>query len=487
MQIGTRDTATFTLSGNNIVVKSISFKNTYDGGPALGQAVAALIEGDLVSFYDCGFYGIQDTLCDFRGRHYYRECYIQGAVDFIWGSAQTIFENCGIFSVGQYINEGFITAHGRDDESETSGFVFKSCLVFGSLKTYLGRAWRPFSRVVFYDTHMADIIDPLGWDAWNAEGGQEHKPIIDAPLLTSQVATTNRTIIVSRSRKDHFTSVQDAIDAVPDYNSHWIIVHLRPGVYREKVIVPRNKQYIFLRGNGKGRTSIVWNASSTNNTLSATFTNYADNFIAFGISFKNDASIGTTPFRQSVAAMVAGDKVAFYHCAFYSQHNTLFDYKGRHYYESSYIQGNIDFIFGRGQSIFQNCEIFVLEDDRAKIHGSITAHHRESPDDKSAFIFLRGKVYGVGEVYLGRPRSPHSRVIFSKTYLSKTITSQGWTNWSYNGPIEHIIYGEHKCSGPGATRHGRVPWSRQLSDEEAAPFLTIDYISGKEWLPAYYY
>ncbi|RWW52543.1 hypothetical protein BHE74_00041026 [Ensete ventricosum] len=154
--------------------------------------------------------------------------------------------------------------------------------------------------------------------------------------------------------------------------------------FREKVVIPKEKQYIFLRGNGKGRTAIVWDESSANNTLSATFTVWADNFIAFGISFKvvfpdphhlekisphallftfyrsvhrrqNDAliAIADAPHNQSVATMVAGDKVAFYHCAFYSPHNTLFDYKGRHYYESSYIQGNIDFIFGRGQSIFQ--------------------------------------------------------------------------------------------------------------------------------------
>lgn len=71
--------------------------------------------------------------------------------------------------------------------------------------------------------------------------------------------------------------------------------------------------------------------------------------------WQNDAliAVADSPHNQSVATMVAGDKVAFYHCAFYSLHNTLFDYKGRHYYESSYIQGNIDFIFGRGQSIFQ--------------------------------------------------------------------------------------------------------------------------------------
>ncbi|XP_008781333.2 probable pectinesterase 67 [Phoenix dactylifera] len=310
--------------------------------------------------------------------------------------------------------------------------------------------------------------------------------IIQGPLLTSKIAT-NRTILVGP--KEEFQSVQAAIDAVPDGNSQWIIIHLRAGIYREKVVIPERKSYIFLRGNGKGRTAILWDESCNNNTESASFSVWADNIIVFGISFKNDALVGApdAPFKQSVAAMVAGDKVAFYHCAFYSAHNTLFDHKGRHYYESCYIQGNIDFIFGRGQSIFQSCEIFVLTDRRTKILGSITAQNRQSADEDSGFVFLKGKIYGIGNVYLGRAKGAHSRVIFSKTYLSKTITPDGWTHWSYDGSANHLLHGEHDCHGPGADTAQRVPWARQLTDEEAAPFISIDFINGKEWLPAYYY
>ncbi|CAL9205905.1 unnamed protein product [Musa hybrid cultivar] len=313
------------------------------------------------------------------------------------------------------------------------------------------------------------------------------KDIIDGPLITSKIKT-NRTILVGPS--EEFKTVQAAVDAVPMGNSDWIIVHCRSGIYREKVVIPKEKQYIFLRGNGKGRTAIVWDDSSTNNTLSATFTVWADNFVAFGISFKNDAliAVADAPHNQSVATMVAGDKVAFYHCAFYSPHNTLFDYKGRHYYESSYIQGNIDFIFGRGQSIFQesSCEIFVLHDKRIKILGSITAQNRPSSDDSSGFVFLKGKVYGVGDAYLGRAKGPHSRVIFAKSYLSRTVTAAGWTNWSYDGSTDNLLYGEYDCRGPGSNTTLRVPWSKQLNEEEASPFITIDFIDGKEWLPVYY-
>ncbi|ONK67598.1 uncharacterized protein A4U43_C05F1750 [Asparagus officinalis] len=310
------------------------------------------------------------------------------------------------------------------------------------------------------------------------------KDLIDAPLLDSKIKT-NRTILVGP--KERIKSIQDAIDRVPKGNSEWTIIHLRAGIYREKVMIPKNKEKIFLRGNGKGRTAIVWSDGSSDNSESATFTVHANNFVAFGISIKNDAplSVKDTPFNQSVAVMVAGDKVAFYHCAFYSPHNTLFDNKGRHYYESCYIQGNIDFIFGRGQSIFQSCEIFVLADQRTKILGSITSHYRQSAKEKSGFVFLEGKVYGTGSVYLGRPRGAHSRVIWAKTYLSKCIDPHGWTDWSYDGHTEQVLQGEYQTKGPGADPAGRVSWSSQLGEEETAPFMTVDFINGKEWLPAY--
>jgi len=310
--------------------------------------------------------------------------------------------------------------------------------------------------------------------------------VINSPLLTEKIGT-NRTIKVDINGDGDFKSVQAAIDSVPEGNSQWVIIHLRKGVYREKVHIPKNKPYIFLRGNGRGRSAIVWAESSDENVASATFRVEAPNFIAFGISFKNEAPTGVayTSQNQSVAAFVAADKVAFYHCAFYSTHNTLFDYKGRHYYDNCYIQGSIDFIFGRGRSIFHSCEIFVISDKRVKIHGSVTAQNRQSANENSGFVFVKGKVYGIGGVYLGRAKGAYSRVIFAKTYLSKTIVRKGWTNWSYDGTTENLHHAEFKCHGPGSKSEERAPWSKKLTEKEAAPFLTIDYIDGKEWLPVW--
>ncbi|GAB2265726.1 Probable pectinesterase 67 [Dionaea muscipula] len=311
------------------------------------------------------------------------------------------------------------------------------------------------------------------------------KQVIDAPLLTQKIGA-NRTIVVDINGQGEFTSVQAAIDAIPSGNNEWIIIHIRKGIYREKVQIPQDKPYIFLRGNGQGKTSIFWSQSSTDNIESATFKVEAPNVVVFGISFKNMAPTGVayTSQNQSVAAFVAADKVAFYHCGFFSSHNTLFDYKGRHFYESCYIQGSFDFIFGRAKSSFHNCEIFVITDRRLVIHGSVTAQNRKSPDEDSGYAFVKGDVYGTGEVYLGRAKGAYSRVVFAHTYLSGTIVPEGWSNWSYDGSTENIYFAEYKCSGPGSFG-ARAPWAKKLDDAEAAPFLSVDFIDGTQWLPAW--
>lgn len=242
-----------------------------------------------------------------------------------------------------------------------------------------------------------------------------------------------------------------------------------------------------MRGNGKGKTKIIWNDSSTDNVPSATFTVKAQHFIAWGISFENQAPVGIEGAKsnRSVAAYVAGDMAAFYRCGFHSKHNTLFDSKGRHYYDASYITGSIDFIFGRARSVFHNCEIFVVADKRTQIRGSITAHMRHNEKENSGFVFLKGKVYGIGMVYLGRARAAYSTVIFAKTYLSMTISPDGWTRWSYDGGTENLKMGEYKTRGPGANPSNRVPWVWKLSEEEIAPYISIGFIDGKEWLPVY--
>ncbi|XP_045791938.1 probable pectinesterase 55 [Trifolium pratense] len=166
----TDQSPTFTSLANNTVVRTISFRNTYneDSNGVHVAAVAAMISGDQSYFYRVGFYGYQDTLWDDRGRHYYKLCTIQGAIDFIFGDGQSLFERCAISVIGG----GFITAQGRDDANDPGGFVFKDCAVFGNATTYLGRPWRKYARVLFYNSNLTNIVEPSGWNTWNSEGNE---------------------------------------------------------------------------------------------------------------------------------------------------------------------------------------------------------------------------------------------------------------------------------------------------------------------------
>ncbi|XP_059598422.1 putative pectinesterase 52 [Vitis vinifera] len=146
----------------------ILLQNTYNilipsnNGTRMRWAPAILVDADKVSFYKCGFSSLQDTVTDDRGRHLYKNCFIQGAVDFIWGGGQSVFQTCVINVLGTAIGlgPGFITARARGSLEDPSGFVFKFGQVIGTGQTYLGRPYTSFSRVIFYRTNFSPIIVP---------------------------------------------------------------------------------------------------------------------------------------------------------------------------------------------------------------------------------------------------------------------------------------------------------------------------------------
>ncbi|XP_010938764.1 probable pectinesterase 29 [Elaeis guineensis] len=155
---------TFTILADNYVVKDIAFKNTYDhkkNGAKL--ATAALVGGDKGSFYRCAFFAYQNTLNDYSDRHYFEECQIEGAIDFIFGKARSIYANSTLHSIMEGSQPGWITKHARFEPDLQAAYVFKYCTVDGA-KTFLGRPGNSNSTVVFYETYMADNVVPEGWD-----------------------------------------------------------------------------------------------------------------------------------------------------------------------------------------------------------------------------------------------------------------------------------------------------------------------------------
>jgi PelA/Pel-15E family pectate lyase len=155
----------FYVAGHDFYAENITFENSFGTG---SQAVAVLTEADRIVFKNCRFLGWQDTLYAKNGRQYFENCYIEGHVDFIFGQAAAVFENCVIHSKG----DGYIAAPMRFSDAETSGFVFIKSRLSGENTdkgVFLGRPWRDYGRTVYLETEMGAHIRPEGWNNWLPE------------------------------------------------------------------------------------------------------------------------------------------------------------------------------------------------------------------------------------------------------------------------------------------------------------------------------
>ncbi|SMO40590.1 pectinesterase [Chryseobacterium rhizoplanae] len=171
--IGTTGSSTIFIYSNNFTAKNISFENS---SGRVGQAVAVLTSGDRIAFENCRFLGNQDTLY-LKGvqdstdktkpsRNYFKNCYIEGTTDYIFGAGTAVFENCTIYSKE---TASYVTAASTPQENEF-GFVFINSKIIGNAKensVYLGRPWRPFAKTVYIDCEINSTIKPEGWHNWS--------------------------------------------------------------------------------------------------------------------------------------------------------------------------------------------------------------------------------------------------------------------------------------------------------------------------------
>lgn len=154
----------------DLICENLTFENT---AGRVGQAVACFVSGDKVIFRNCRFLGNQDTLYNF-GKHcrqYFENCYIEGTVDFIFGSSTAVFNRCTIHS----LSKGYLTAPSTPQD-EAYGYVFIDCRLTaadGVEKVYLARPWRPYAKSVFIHCEMGGHILPVGWHNWNKKDAEK--------------------------------------------------------------------------------------------------------------------------------------------------------------------------------------------------------------------------------------------------------------------------------------------------------------------------
>jgi pectinesterase len=161
---GTFFSSTVEIYGPEFEADNITFENTAGN---TGQAVAITVRSDQSVFKKCRFLGDQDTLFADFGRQYYVDSYIEGGVDFIFGNAAAVFDDTEI----HIIRPGYLTAQSRTAADQPTGYVFLHTRIaaadLGGREFFLGRPWRPFSRVVFLDSEMPASLSPQGWTPWS--------------------------------------------------------------------------------------------------------------------------------------------------------------------------------------------------------------------------------------------------------------------------------------------------------------------------------
>ncbi len=295
-----------------------------------------------------------------------------------------------------------------------------------------------------------------------------------------------KAIVVAIDGSGDFASVQAAIDAIPDGSNTPVLIHVQPGRYYERIRISRTKPPITLIGRGTRPEEVILTydlhaksilppATQPVGTTGSTSTRIdADDFTAENITFENPSG----HIAQAVAVWISSDRVAFRNCRFLGGQDTLYVNGKRAYFSRCYIEGRVDFIFGRSTAVFDHCTI------HSNNGGYVTAPStpQESP---FGLVFLNCTFTGEGApAYLGRPWRDYGAAAFIRCYFGNHIRPEGFHHWQPHRE-QTARFVEYACTGPGANRSRRVSWARELTDSEAERYaLEVIFATPEDiWLP----
>jgi pectinesterase len=299
-----------------------------------------------------------------------------------------------------------------------------------------------------------------------------------------------KTLTVSQDGTGDYTTIQGAVNAVRDLSQEQVTIYIKPGTYREKLIIPSWKKKISLIGENNLTTIITNNDFSGKDypggkdwfgrSKYSTYTSYTvlvqgDDFKAENLTIENSAGrVG-----QAVALHIEADRVSIKNCRLLGNQDTVYATKetSRQYYKDCYIEGTTDFIFGEATAVFQNCTIKNLT------NSYITAAST-TPEQKFGYVFFDCKLIAdtaATKCYLGRPWRPYAKVAFINTEMGGHIVPEGWNNWNNPENEKTVLYAEYKSKGPGGVAVGRVAWAKKLNNREAKQY-TVQNIFGN-WNP----
>lgn len=315
--------------------------------------------------------------------------------------------------------------------------------------------------------------------------------------LNAQGIVYPRELTVAQDGTGNFKTIQAAVNSVRDLGELRVVIHIKNGTYREKLIVPSWKTKISLIGESKEHTIITNNDYSGkpvpggNDVFGkdkfSTYTSFTvlvngDDFIAENLTIENTAGrVG-----QAVALHAEGDRCIIRNCNLLGNQDTLYatGENSRQFYRDCYIEGTTDFIFGSATVVFQNCTIKSLSN-------SFVTAASTSPRQQFGFVLLACKLIadtGVTKVYLGRPWRPYARTVLIGCTLGSHIVPDGWDPWKGDAMFpdkeQTTMYAEFASAGAGASPQSRLPWSKQLTSGEAKKYTVKNILAGQDgWNP----
>lgn len=304
--------------------------------------------------------------------------------------------------------------------------------------------------------------------------------------------------VVSADAPGAHRTLQDAVAAAPDDGTKPFRILLKPGTYHGQWIVPKHKRRIHLIGESAERTVITYRLNQNeapapgaepvlNNAGTVIL---ADDFRAENVTFENTSG----DHGQALALRVDGDRAVFTHCRLLGWQDTLLLNDGRQYFADCHIEGRVDFIYGAATAVFERCVI------HSKNGGHVTA--ASTPREHAfGFVFLNCKLTGDPTPWhesngqsvnagsnpmatLGRPWRPFASVTYVNCEMGAHIKPAGWDNWRNSDNEKTARFTEFNSTGPGANPAHRVPWSRQLSEDEAEKITSATVLGGSDhWNP----
>ena len=199
--------------------------------------------------------------------------------------------------------------------------------------------------------------------------------------------------------------------------------------------------------------------------------------------------------HQAVAFRSDSDLSVLFRCAIRGYQATLYAHSLRQFYRECQLTGTVDFIFGDGTVVFQNCRTLArlgLPDQK----NTITAQGRQDLSQSTGFSIQFSNISAEPDLltslnstytYLGRPWKLYSRTVIMQSYMSNAIRQEGWLEWNGNFALDTLFYGEFMNNGPGAGLGSRVKWPgfQTMNDSaQAYNFSVGQFILGNDWLPS---